>query len=643
MKSLYTAALCLVFFLIPSFAEPPATDSWLIVWSDEFDSGSIPEYPNPSHWGYESAYIRNQEWQYYTDELQNAYCQDGMLHIEAHKHPVGTYPSGTYTGQDGSISSASLHSSNKITFQYGWLEMRARIDTQPACWPGFWTLGRWGSWPDSGECDIMEHAQNQLNFTCIWWKTGDDGWGRWDREEVSLASLPSGWEDDFHTWSMEWTPEYVYLYMDGVLYNTWDASQDDNGSGDTSMEAFQQPHYILLSQAIGGLAGDASTLVYPTNFEIDYVRCYRKLTTYVPEHHVDERHANVSYDGSWHNWQGNPSYSCTERYCYTADSTSTFSFTGNRVVYYGTRRDDLGMAEILLDGQLVNTVDCYNTEPQYFSPLYVSPQIQEGEHTLTVKVTGNKNPSSSGHTIIVDAFGYSNDVPSEQLYDRSDFTVNDIRGSDPYETGNQFTTGSNPPTITALGFIDLNNTNPTVDSDGDGLLESHRVTLWLDSDGSKVTEVTVPAGTSGKLIDSFRYAAIPEGSLTLASDTAYVVSADTGGIQDPWLNEEALTPNAYFIDDKMTDSTTWQGRWAVSGQWPIYQWHTGTFYGLANVSSAVIFYADFDDSGAVDISDLKILVDNWLLDVPVYDSAPQGGDGIINLREFQILAEEWAP
>ena len=288
MKLQFVNRMCVCLIVLLSivsgaFADPPA-GNWTLIWSDEFDSGSTPEYPNPANWSYEEGYKRNQEWQYYTNALQNAYCQDGLLHIEAHQHPAGTYPTGSYTGQDGSISSASLKSVNKVEYQYGWLEMRARIDTRWGSWPAFWTLGTNGGWPDGGECDIMEYYRGMLKFNVAWWKTGDPTWTpRWDSATVYVSSLASGWADGFHKWAMEWTPDYVNLYLDGVLYNTWDSSQDDNGDGDTSTEGFQQPHYILLNQAIGGTAGgDASGLTYPTHYEIDYVRWYHGNATFTP-------------------------------------------------------------------------------------------------------------------------------------------------------------------------------------------------------------------------------------------------------------------------------------------------------------------------------------------------------------------------
>ena len=405
LSMLFSVQLC--------WAAPPATGDWQLVWGDEFDSGSTPILPNSSNWGYEIGYVRNQEWQYYTNNIQNAYCQDGFLHIEAHEHPPGTYPTGSYTGQDGSISSASLRSRNKVEHMYGWLEIRARIDTQWGSWPAFWSLGISGEWPDNGECDIMEYYKNKLLFNVAWWKTGDARWNaRWDSVTVNLSSLPPGWVDEFHVWSMEWDPFQVRLYMDDVLYNTWDSSQDDNGDGDTSTEGFQQPHYIIINQAIGGTAGgDASGVVYPTNYEVDWVRWYQdsSLPTY-----VDDDDASITYSGTWDIWLGNPGYMSTEHWSETTGSIATFNFTGTKARYYGFKRIDLGHAEIFLDGDLVDTVDCYNSSGLYFVMLYETPDLICGEHTLAVKVKGTKNPASSGTEIIVDAFAFSQ-VHSEDL------------------------------------------------------------------------------------------------------------------------------------------------------------------------------------------------------------------------------------
>ena len=94
-------------------------------------------------------------------------ARTGILHIEAHKHPPGTYRADNYAGQDGNISNASLISRGLVEHKYGWLEMRARIDTQLGSWPAFRTLGATGDSPDCGECDIMEYYQNKLLFNVL--------------------------------------------------------------------------------------------------------------------------------------------------------------------------------------------------------------------------------------------------------------------------------------------------------------------------------------------------------------------------------------------------------------------------------------------------------------------------------------------
>jgi beta-glucanase (GH16 family) len=260
-----------------AMADPPAGSNWELVWSDEFNSSETPIPPDPSNWGYENGYVRNKEEQYYTNSLQNAYCQNGYLNIEAHKHPPGTYPTGGEPGQDGSISSTSLRSMGKVSYQFGYFEIRARVDTQLGSWPAFWTLGNSGEWPDGGECDILEYYTGKFLFNVAWWKTGDPRWvARWDGEKVDLTDLPAGWLDDFHIWAMEWNTNEVKLYLDEVLINYWDSSQDDNGGGDTSVEGFQQPHYMLINQAIGGTAGgDTSGMVFPTTYEVDWVRIWQ--------------------------------------------------------------------------------------------------------------------------------------------------------------------------------------------------------------------------------------------------------------------------------------------------------------------------------------------------------------------------------
>ncbi|MBN1516467.1 RICIN domain-containing protein [Candidatus Sumerlaeota bacterium] len=121
---------------------------------------------------------------------------------------------------------------------------------------------------------------------------------------------------------------------------------------------------------------------------------------------VDDAHESISYTGRWGQYGGNPGYKNTEHYSETTGSEATFTFEGCKVLYYGHRREDLGIAEILLDGKSAGKVDCFWQTTSYGQLLFTSDDLPMGKHTLTVRLTGEKHENSSGTEIIVDAFEY---------------------------------------------------------------------------------------------------------------------------------------------------------------------------------------------------------------------------------------------
>src|SRR6476660_8827525 len=70
-------------WLVCLLAVSSQAEDWKLVWSDEFDK---PGSPDPSKWGYETGFIRNNEQQFYTrDRQENARVENGALIIEARK------------------------------------------------------------------------------------------------------------------------------------------------------------------------------------------------------------------------------------------------------------------------------------------------------------------------------------------------------------------------------------------------------------------------------------------------------------------------------------------------------------------------------------------------------------------------------
>jgi hypothetical protein len=92
-------------------------------------------------------------------------------------------------------------------------------------------------------------------------------------------------------------------------------------------------------------------------------------------------------------------------YSSTTGARGTFTFTGQNVRWLGDRAFGGGYARIYLDGVFVGDIDTHTPlQEEYQTPLFIATNLSPGTHTLTIEVTGLKNPGSSGTQIVIDAF-----------------------------------------------------------------------------------------------------------------------------------------------------------------------------------------------------------------------------------------------
>lgn len=262
--------------MIFSIAELSAQDGYRLVWADEFNRDGRPD---SSNWKYEKGFVRNHELQYYQPE--NAWCENGRLIIEARKeeraNPAYVANSTDWRKSRANIAytAACLLTKGQKSWLYGRFEMRGKIPVDAGIWPAWWTLGESKPWPGNGEIDIMEYYRGKLlaNIACL----GADKKAEWFSAKLSTDSLGgSKWASEFHIWRMDWTPEYIALFLDGkeMIKVPLDKLANKDGSG---FNPFQQPHYMLLNVAIGGdNGGDASGTSFPKRMEVDYVRVYQR-------------------------------------------------------------------------------------------------------------------------------------------------------------------------------------------------------------------------------------------------------------------------------------------------------------------------------------------------------------------------------
>lgn len=274
-----------------------------LVWSDEFDEDGP---PNESNWNFEEGFQRNREDQWY--QKNNAYCKNGLLIIEARKEPQKrdnpTFEQGNKHWAKSRkrirYTSSSLNTLDKKAWQYGRFEMRARIPIGSGFWPAFWTLGIDGEWPSSGEIDIMEYYRGNI-LANIASGTKDRWIASWNTSTKSVKELGGeAWAKEFHTWRMDWDEHEIALYVDDSLMNKKSIQElvnDEDGSG---INPFQQPHYILLNLALGGInGGKIDDSLLPAKYEIDYVRVYQK------EKHIVDSNMQFTPGKLWKDQNGN--------------------------------------------------------------------------------------------------------------------------------------------------------------------------------------------------------------------------------------------------------------------------------------------------------------------------------------------------
>ena len=257
-------------------AAPSRGADWELVWSDEFDYTGLPD---PKKWDYEEGFVRNQEPQYYTrGRLENARVESGLLIIEARKEqfknprykPQAAGGKKPAAPEFARFTSASLITLNKASWQYGKMEIRAKLPVSLGIWPAFWAMGinrGQVGWPRCGEIDIMEcwgRRTNEVTATVHFFKEG----GHKSNGGKTLSKEPLA---QFHTYALEWNADQMDFFYDGKKFHSVPVAK--LGEGDAN--AFRKPFYLLLNLALEGRGKPIDEQALPQQLVVDYVRVYK--------------------------------------------------------------------------------------------------------------------------------------------------------------------------------------------------------------------------------------------------------------------------------------------------------------------------------------------------------------------------------
>lgn len=241
--------------------------NWDLLFQDEFEDSALDDdkWVPCFWWDYEGCtIITNNELSWYQPD--NIFVQNGVLKLRAKEEYTEATNGETYYYSSGMVTTGRRTSSRtvapKFVFQYGYTEVRAKVPSGTGLWPALWLLPE--KQVSKPEIDIMEILGHETDTVQMHFHYRDDGETHSPGEGWQGPDFAAGW----HTFAVDWQPDALIWYVDGV--ERWRFSE--------AAHIPQEPLYFLATFAVGGVypGPPDETTVFPTFFDIDYVRIWKR-------------------------------------------------------------------------------------------------------------------------------------------------------------------------------------------------------------------------------------------------------------------------------------------------------------------------------------------------------------------------------
>lgn len=255
-----------------NFEGPEGSSIDTNVWNYEIGNGS-------NGWG-------NQESQYYTDRPENiALDGQGNMVITARREAFEGF----------NFTSARVTTQGNFDVQFGRVEARIQMPGGRGLWPAFWMLGanievtpdddpNTVPWPFCGEIDITEQ-RGQEPYKTLGSLHGP-GYSAGQALGGSIDLENGRFDQEFHTYAVEWSPDFIDFYLDGARYNRI-TPEDVPAEGEwvfddldaEGNEGGGSPFFLLLNVAVEGtfVGPTDTTTTFPQQMIVDYVKVYELI------------------------------------------------------------------------------------------------------------------------------------------------------------------------------------------------------------------------------------------------------------------------------------------------------------------------------------------------------------------------------
>lgn len=299
LPALIIAAGCAAPDQVPVLAAAEAPVArWETVWSDDFNGTKL----DPARWQAEESCWGggNNERQCYTGRPENIRVENGLLHLIARPE---SYTGSVHADEAGDPQAETItraYTSGKVrthglaSWKYGRISARIKLPPGLGAWSAFWMMPEgdvYGSWPLSGEIDIMEAIN--LGAPCAECEGGIERrtsgalhfGGLYPKNTYlylkTSGARTTGPHEEFRTYSIEWAEGIIQWLVDGRVFmriRSEDWGTESPVATGRPHAPFDQPFYAMLNLAVGGnlaeksVGGGFDPSTFPAQMLVDWVR-----------------------------------------------------------------------------------------------------------------------------------------------------------------------------------------------------------------------------------------------------------------------------------------------------------------------------------------------------------------------------------
>jgi peptidoglycan hydrolase-like protein with peptidoglycan-binding domain len=274
------------------------------------------------------------------------------------------------------------------------------------------------------------YEQDQVDFAYAGgWATSSNQWafgGSFAYAESRGASVNITFDGTYLAWFAKKGAWYgqAQVVLDGgapVLVDLYSAYSLHKQQVYNTGTLDAGPHTVSIYCTGQKRAASTGTLV-----DVDAIDVLGTLTPAPPAPLLPVRYQQndyrLAYVGSW--YATSISSASGGSFCYTGatGATALVSFTGTWVDLLATTGRWHGKALVSLDGGAEEYADFYSVTTLYKRSVYKKSDLSPGAHTLTIRCAGEKDDSSSGYAISLDALDIGGYLTQAQTTNTADGT-----------------------------------------------------------------------------------------------------------------------------------------------------------------------------------------------------------------------------